>query len=47
MTNGNSPLLPYVEKFFEYDPLTATRALETMDEDEAIEILKISHCQCQ
>jgi magnesium transporter len=40
MTNGNSPLLPYVEKFFEYDPLTATRALETMDEDEAIEILK-------
>ncbi len=38
--NGNSPLLPYVEKFFEYDPLTATRALETMDEDEAIEILK-------
>ena len=40
MMNGNSPLLPYVEKFFEYDPLTATRALETMDEDEAIEILK-------
>lgn len=40
MTNGNSPLLPYVEKFFEYDPLTATRALETMHEDEAIEILK-------
>jgi magnesium transporter len=38
--NGNSPLLPYVEKFFDYDPLTATRALETMDEDEAIEILK-------
>lgn len=38
--NGNSPLLPYVEKFFEYDPLTATRALETMDEVEAIEILK-------
>ncbi|MGB7290759.1 MAG: magnesium transporter [Thermodesulfobacteriota bacterium] len=38
--NGNSPLLPYVQKFFEYDPLTATRALETMDEDEAIEILK-------
>jgi magnesium transporter len=38
--NGNSPLLPYVEKFFEYDPLIATRALETMDEDEAIEILK-------
>jgi magnesium transporter len=40
MMNGNTPLLPYVEKFFEYDPLTATRALETMDEDEAIEILK-------
>ncbi|HEX9667214.1 MAG TPA: magnesium transporter [Thermodesulfobacteriota bacterium] len=40
MMNGNSPLFPYVEKFFEYDPLTATRALETMDEDEAIEILK-------
>lgn len=38
--DGNSPLLPYVQKFFEYDPLTATRALETMDEDEAIEILK-------
>ncbi len=38
--NGNSPLLPYVEKFFDYDPVTASRALETMDEDEAIEILK-------
>lgn len=38
--NGNTALLPFVEKFFEYDPLAATRALETMDEDEAIVILK-------
>jgi len=37
---GNTPLLPFVEKFFEYDPLTATHALQTMDEDEAVEILK-------
>src|SRR3989304_4821074 len=26
----NGPLLPHREKFFEYDPLTATRALETL-----------------
>jgi len=37
---GNTPLLPFVEKFFEYDPLTATHTLQTMDEDEAVEILK-------
>ncbi len=36
-----TPLLPYVQKFFEYDPLTATHALETMDEEEAIKILTI------
>jgi len=38
---ASTPLLPYVQKFFEYDPLTATHALETMDEDEAVEILKM------
>lgn len=36
---ATTPLLPYVQKFFEYDPLTATHALETMDEEEAIKIL--------
>ncbi len=36
---ANSALIPYVQKFFEYDPLTATHALETMDEEEAIQIL--------
>jgi magnesium transporter len=37
---ANSPLLPFVTKFFEYDPLTATHTLEIMDEEEAVEILK-------
>ena len=36
---ANTALIPYVQKFFEYDPLTATHALETMDEDEAVQIL--------
>jgi len=36
---ASTPLLPYVQKFFEYDPLTATHALETMDEDEAVQII--------
>ncbi|MGB2692687.1 MAG: CBS domain-containing protein, partial [Thermodesulfobacteriota bacterium] len=36
---ANTVLIPYVQKFFEYDPLTATHALETMDEEEAIQIL--------
>lgn len=34
-----APLLPYVRKFFEYDPLTATHALEAMHEGEAVKIL--------
>lgn len=36
---ANSALIPYVQKFFEYDSLTATHALETMDDEEAILIL--------
>jgi magnesium transporter len=36
---ASTPLLPYVQKFFEYDPLTATHALETMDEKEAVQII--------
>lgn len=31
--------VPYIQKFFDYDPLTAIHALETMDEDETIKIL--------
>ena len=38
--DDKTPLLPFVTKFFEYDPLTATHALETMEEEEAVEILK-------
>lgn len=38
---GSTPLLPYVQKFFEYDPVTSTRALETMDEEEAVQILTV------
>lgn len=38
---ASTPLLPYVQKFFEYDPITATHALETMDEDQAVEILTV------
>ncbi len=38
---ASTPLLPYVQKFFEYDPLTATHALETMDEQEAVDILTV------
>jgi len=38
---ARTPLLPYVQKFFEYDPITATHALETMDEDQAVEILTV------
>ncbi len=37
----STPLLPYVQKFFEYDPITATHALETMDEHEAVKILSV------
>ncbi|MGH7806833.1 MAG: magnesium transporter [Thermodesulfobacteriota bacterium] len=36
----NPPLLPFVSKIFEYDPITATHTLETMDEEEAVRILK-------
>lgn len=35
----NEVLVPYIKKFFEYDPLTATHALETMDDDDTIQIL--------
>jgi len=38
--DDKTPLLPFVTKFFEYDPLAATHALETMEEEEAVEILK-------
>ncbi len=34
-----APLLPDVRKFFEYDSLTATHALEAMHEGEAVKIL--------
>ena len=36
----NSLLLPIVQKYFESDPIAAAHSLETMDEDDAIEILK-------
>jgi magnesium transporter len=36
----NPPLLPFVTKFFEHDPIMATHTLETMGEKEAVEILK-------
>lgn len=32
-------LIRFVEKYFEYDPLAATNALETMPEDSAVDIL--------
>ena len=32
-------LIQFVEKYFEYDPQTATNALETMPEDRAVDIL--------
>ncbi|NIP37938.1 MAG: magnesium transporter [Candidatus Dadabacteria bacterium] len=35
----NSQLVPFVSKFFDYDPLTATHALETMDRSEAVRVL--------
>jgi len=34
------PLLSLVEKYFENDPISAAHSLETMDEDEAVKILK-------
>ncbi|GBD39389.1 Magnesium transporter MgtE [bacterium HR37] len=34
------PVLKLVNKFFEYDPEVAAHILETMDEEEAVEILK-------
>jgi magnesium transporter len=33
-------LLPIVQKYFENDPVAAAHSLETMDEDDAIEVLK-------
>ena len=35
-----SPFLPLVKKFFEYDPAAAAHTLETMEEAEALRILK-------
>jgi flagellar motility protein MotE (MotC chaperone) len=32
--------LPIVRKFFEYDPKAAARSLETMEEQEAIGVLR-------
>jgi magnesium transporter len=34
------PLLPIVQKYFENDPLAAAHSLETMDEENAIHVLK-------
>ncbi len=34
------PVLKLANKFFEYDPEVAAHILETMDEEEAVEILK-------
>ena len=33
-------LLPLVKKFFEHDPTAAARSLETMEEAEAVEVLR-------
>jgi magnesium transporter len=35
------PLLPLVQKFFEHDPMAAARALETMEESEAIKVFTL------
>lgn len=37
---GNQPLLPLVEKFFENDPVRASHTLETLDDDEAVQVLQ-------
>ncbi|HSG30811.1 MAG TPA: magnesium transporter [Thermodesulfobacteriota bacterium] len=34
-----SQLVPFVSKFFDYDPLTATHALETMERAQAVRVL--------
>ena len=40
MSEEGIKLFPFINKFFEYDPQTSAHILETMDEDEAILILK-------
>jgi magnesium transporter len=38
--SSRTPLLPLVQKFFESDPVAAAHSLETMDEAEALTVLK-------
>ena len=40
MPEEKTKLYPFINKFFEYDPKTSAHILETMDEEEAILILK-------
>ena len=40
MHEDKTKLFPFINKFFEYDPKTSAHILETMDEEEAILILK-------
>jgi len=40
MSDEKIKLFPFIDKFFEYDPETSAHILETMDEEEAILILK-------
>ncbi|NIP30216.1 MAG: magnesium transporter [Candidatus Dadabacteria bacterium] len=35
----NSQLIPFVSKFFDYDPLTATHTLEAMERSQAVQVL--------
>lgn len=39
MTEPHNELVPFVSKFFDYDPLTATHALEAMERSEAVSVL--------
>lgn len=38
---SDEAIIYYVEKFFDYDPITATRTLEAMPDEQAIEILNV------
>jgi len=40
VTKVQTPLLPVVRKFFEQDPLAAAHSLETMEEEEALTVLR-------
>ena len=37
---GSSALLPLIEKYFEKDPITAARHLETLEESEVLQIIQ-------